>query len=388
MHTPKPFHAIQIIALTIFVAVSGRGDTLPIADAGKLLPDRVGTFRAIAAPSPVEDQLEDFNPTSAALRDYQSSKGERLSVTIFKTTSDSSAYARLNNTLTQTSGNSVQELKIADVGTLGYVAPNAVTFFKGSAYVVVAGSGLPEYAGALLNFSTELAETLDKGEGEIPALVKHLPDWESAMARSLYAVNLQTLKNRFPGQPVLDAVSFDGSAEAVTAYYAPANLVIVEFNTPQIATENNSRITARIQELRNQGQTVPSSYRRVGNYAVFVFDAPDEPTANRLIDQVKYQQVVQWLGENPYLYEDAQREFMETTLGVFVNVVKGSGLALVSCGLVGGLLGALLFIRRRAQQREVQAYSDAGGMLRLNLDEMTPQTDPARLLGREHQARP
>jgi len=33
-------------------------------------------------------------------------------------------------------------------------------------------------------------------------------------------------------------------------------------------------------------------------------------------------------------------------------------------------------------QQEVQdAYSDAGGMLRLNLDEVNSTTDPARLLG-------
>ena len=62
--------------------------------------------------------------------------------------------------------------------------------------------------------------------------------------------------------------------------------------------------------------------------------------------------------------------------------MKGSGLALVSCLALGGLFGGLLFIRRRAQQRTVEAFSDAGGMLRLNLDQMTPETDPAKLLGR------
>ena len=48
---------------------------------------------------------------------------------------------------------------------------------------------------------------------------------------------------------------------------------------------------------------------------------------------------------------------------------------------LGGVLGALLFNRRRTQQSTHEAYSDAGGMLRLNIDELTPQTDPARLLG-------
>jgi hypothetical protein len=118
----------------------------------------------------------------------------------------------------------------------------------------------------------------------------------------------------------------------------------------------------------------------VGNYSVFVFDAPSEQTAKALIDQVKYEQVVQWLGDNPYILKEAQRRYVETTLGVFLAVVKASGVAALACFAVGGFFGALLFSRRRAQQRTVEAFSDAGGMLRLNIDELTPQTDPTKLL--------
>ena len=70
---------------------------------------------------------------------------------------------------------------------------------------------------------------------------------------------------------------------------------------------------------------MPTAYRRVGNYAVFVFDAPGAEAANQLIDQVKYQQVVQWLGQNPFAYEQATREFTETTLGVLVSVSANLG---------------------------------------------------------------
>jgi hypothetical protein len=200
-------------------------------------------------------------------------------------------------------------------------------------------------------------------------------------------VSVDTLKKQFGEQSIFGVVSFGGGAEAVQAKYGDSTLVLIEFNTPQLATENDQRVTARILELRSTGLAAPSAYRRVGNYEVFVFDAPSEQAANQLIDQVKYQQVVQWLGPDPNLYEKyekAQREFLETTYGVFVAVVKGSGLALVSCFVIGGLFGTLLFIRRRAQQRAAEAYSDAGGMLRLNLDEITPQTDPSRLVGPGH----
>jgi hypothetical protein len=148
-----------------------------------------------------------------------------------------------------------------------------------------------------------------------------------------------------------------------------------------LAGDNDRSILSKIEELRTQGQPIPSAYRRVGNYSVFVFNAEDEQTAKALIDQVEYEQVVQWLGDNPYLLEQAQREYYQTTAGVLLAVVKASGLSLLLCLAAGGFIGALLFNRRRAQQRYAEAFSDAGGMLRLNIDEITPQTDPAKLVG-------
>ena len=86
---------------------------------------------------------------------------------------------------------------------------------------------------------------------------------------------------------------------------------------------------------------------------------------------MKYEQVVSWLGENPTILRQAQERYVNTMLGVLVAVIKASGYALVACLGVGGLIGALLFSYRRSQQKAVTAYSDAGGMLRLNLDELT-----------------
>jgi hypothetical protein len=132
-------------------------------------------------------------------------------------------------------------------------------------------------------------------------------------------------------QPVLEAFSFDGGAEAVIANYGQSQLLIVEFTTPQFSIENDQRIWTKIDELKKRGEPVPTAYRRVGNYSVFVFNAPDEKTANALIDQVKYEQVVQWLGDDPHLYQRLQRYFTQTSAGVFVAVLKSSGLSLLFC---------------------------------------------------------
>jgi hypothetical protein len=158
----------------------------------------------------------------------------------------------------------------------------------------------------------------------------------------------------------------------------------VEFNTPQLAAENDQLISTRIQQLWELGQPAPTAYRRVGNYLVFVFGTPDEQTAKQLIDQVKYEQVVQWLGENPNILKEAERRYVETTLGVFLTVIKTSGVAAVACLAVGGLFGALLFARRRAQQKAGEVFSDAGGMVRLNIDELTAETNPSRLISGQH----
>lgn len=384
---------LPLVFLSLLLCAAVSGQNFPTDPAAKLLPNQLGDFRAAGPVKSIERVLIDEGRaserngiTSWAKRSYVAPDGNRFSALLMTTGSDSGAYAVLSESrrMSESSGNE-GGTGDADVGTAGYSLwdgkYNNLTFFKGRVFAHVREEGKSTGTKGLTVFATTLAETLDRGEGDIPVLVKHLPNWKESRRLALYVVSVETLREQFGAQSVFSVIDFAGGAEAVSANYDNAKLVIVEFNTPQLATDNDGRIAARLQELRNQGQPVPTAYRRVGNYSVFVFEAPSQETANALIDQVKYEQMVQWLGENPYLYERALREFTQTTLGVFVNVVKGSGLALVSCLAVGGLFGGLLFIRRRAQQRDAEAYSDAGAMLRLNLDELTPEVDPARLLG-------
>lgn len=217
-------------------------------------------------------------------------------------------------------------------------------------------------------------------ENEIPVLIQHLPLPEEAHKTAVFLRSFSDLDKLELNQPVLSAVQSGGNADAALATYAPSKVLIIEFHTPQLAADNDRRIIARIQELWRLGQPAPTAYRRVGNYSVFVFDAPDEQTAKQLIDQVKYEQVVQWLGDNPNILKEAEKRYVNTTLGVLVAVLKASGYAALLCLGMGGLIGGLLFSYRRAQQKDVTAFSDAGGMLRLNLDEMTAETNPSRLL--------
>jgi len=227
---------------------------------------------------------------------------------------------------------------------------------------------------------SQSAKPPTSNEDDIPVLIKHLPPPEEAQKNAVYLDSFSDLEKLGLQHPVLSAVESGGDADAALATYAPSKVLIIEFHTPQLAADNDQRIITRIRELWRLGQPAPTAYRRVGNYSVFVFDAPDEQTAKHLIDQIKYEQTVQWLGDNPNILKEAERRYVNTTLGVLVAVLKASGYAALLCLGVGGLIGGLLFSYRRSQQKAATAYSDAGGMLRLNLDELSAETNASRLL--------
>lgn len=352
---------IILLGLLLAFVISALADT-----PSELLPGTIGKFRKTSVIA--------SEPLTSEVAEYVGNKGDKVTVEISRLRQDAQAYEALSKArLTKPNAEIVN-----NIGTAGFATDDQIAFFKGPHFVWIKNvKGSPA---SLNELAQSLSETLDKGEGDIPALVKHLPESEVTQKNAVF-VNSFTELRQYPfDHPVLSAVQAEGNADAVLGTYGQSKILIVEFNTPQLATENDQRVIARIQELWKLGQPAPTAYRRVGNYSVFVFDAPDEMMANYLINQVKYEQVVQWLGENPNIYKEAQKRYINTTLGVLVAVLKASGYALITCLGLGGLFGGLLFSYRRAQQRQEAAYSDAGGMLRLNLDELTPETDPARLL--------
>lgn len=344
-----------------------------------LFPSQVGGFRRLQAPTP-SDALNAVTSQGVAKALY-GGNGQQFIVEIVNFHQDTESYGLLSilASLAREKDSSVE--LTSDFGTASFRSDQQVSFFKGLEFVRI--THLTKSTKQVDDaFVRAFADTIDKGEAEIPALVKHLPSPEESQKIATFLTRFTNLQTLLPSQTVLTALETDGNADAAFVVTQTGKVLVVEYNTPQLAKENDDRVVAKIHELWKLGQPAPTAYRRVGNYSVFVFDAPDDATAKKLIDQVKYEQVVQWLGDNPYIYKEAEKRYVETTLGVFVAVVKASGMALVGCLGLGGIIGALLFTRRRAQQKTREAYSDAGGMLRLNLDDLsTPQTDPARLLG-------
>src|SRR6266436_6696590 len=256
-------------------------------------------------------------PTFGADTEYLSPDGEKLHVEIVEFESDSAAYAWFTGQLKR--WREVAQIGISPVDGVctasAMSSSQSLACFKGSAFVTVASEN-GKNSDRVKALTREFAETLDGGEGEVPVLVKHLPNFETAQHSAVFAVSRGPLLSSIVNQPILGVLTFEGGTEAVTANYGQSQLLIVEFTTPQFS---------------------------IGNDSVFVFNAPDEKSANALIDSVKYEQVIQWLGDDPYLEARVERYLAQTTAGVLIAVLKSSGLSLLICLGAGTFFGALLF---------------------------------------------
>ena len=206
------------------------------------------------------------------------------------------------------------------------------------------------------------SQEVSEADGK-PVLLKHLPDYERVNADASFVTDKEELKRIVGTEPIIELLEFSSGTEAVTALYPQGRLVIVEYTTPQLSAE----VDARVQQHIAGNQSQPA-YRRIGNYNAFVFGSPDPTEANALLDQVKYEKTVQWLGEDPFLLRKVERYLVSTSRDIVVStvlvIVGGLGTALVA-----GIAAGFIFFRIRDQRRASRtAFSDAGGLTRLNLD--------------------
>jgi hypothetical protein len=399
-------HALSLFLSCAFVALFSSSaiaaEENPLGKFSKILPEKVGNFSKSGVDKNTTKDLKfeesldasDFNVIARFHRIYKRVDGLLFSVVIYRASSEDSAYSLFSM------HKGVLDWSKCDVGTACSIAGAKMQFVRGSSMVYISlddprserkvGEKYPLPDGAIESIAKLIVDNLDAGEGDIPALVKHLPEWEKRQNKISYVLTHNALRYASSVKdssyinivrPIIDSAPFESESEAVVGFYErQGTMVVIEYGTPQMATDADQRITQKINELKSQNQPVPTAYKRVGNYSVFVFDAPDEATANNLINQVEYGKTVQWLSGDPYEYDRANRRYLMTAGNIIITVLKTSGLALLVCFVIGGGFGYFVFVRRRRQQAIQDAFTDAGGMMRLNLDEMTPQTDPSRLL--------
>lgn len=216
-------------------------------------------------------------------------------------------------------------------------------------------------------------------EDNVPVIIKHLPEWEKFKDKARVISTTEEFSKSVKGHAIAAEIPFVGGTEAVVADYEAGKLAIVEFTTPQMATDMDARIQAKLAEIGQLGQGLPH-YRREGNYAVFVFDPTDEAAAAALSEQVEYQKVVQWLGSNPYIQQQTERMTVKTTSEVVLGAIQLTGYILLFALLVGGGAGYLIFRTRNRQQLAANSYTEVDGMTTLNLDDFGSSKSTDRLL--------
>ena len=235
------------------------------------------------------------------------------------------------------------------------------TFLTSLAFVFLVGTAAAQ-APVPASRSQEVSE--DDG---LPVLVKHLPEWQNVRSSTVFVNNAVDLRRAVGDRAVLSQIDLTAGTEAVKADYPAGRLLIIEFTTPHASVDADSKILQHLAANPDAGTV----YRRIGNYNAFVFDTADPEAAVGLLDQVNYEKTVQWLGEDPYLLKKIERYFAATTRDILVStvlwIVGGLGLSAIL-----GVIAGLIFFRVREQRRaHWTAFSDAGGLTRLNLDELS-----------------
>src|SRR5947207_15722461 len=166
--------SLLAFALLLFTTVLGQN--FPADPAAKLLPDKLGDYKAANPPTWrrkefLENGTDRTQITSAANRNYVSKDGRRFSATIITAIADSGAYALFTEAKLKTEGPGNEYVtRNPGIGTSSFARwnglANNLSFFKGRVYASLHDEGEVRDPQSLANFAKTLAETLDKGAGE------------------------------------------------------------------------------------------------------------------------------------------------------------------------------------------------------------------------------
>src|ERR1051325_9094243 len=199
-------------------------------EASKLLPVDIGSFHRVGAVKvldresqvkpnkPIDDFPLEVSQIYHASTEDMSADGEKLSVVLTRFETDSAAYSRFTFTREAYRSKDAVIFPTPDIGTASILTKGGLFVFKGASVLSIS-STTPEKQIQTVVLGRLLAATLDSGEGEIPVLVKHLPNWESVQSQAIYLVKGQGLEIVIPNQPIVNEISFEGGTEAVTASY-------------------------------------------------------------------------------------------------------------------------------------------------------------------------
>jgi hypothetical protein len=341
----------------------------------ELLPDHLGQRWRAAGPArvldgqrlsslPAADALREYGLQRVISRDYADGHVES-SVQVFELSLIPGAYG----------------LFTFDRGRL---PSNSREFLQGRYIVRVSSRGAD--ADSDRQIFEAMKPGLVGGEGELPALPLHLPEGDKIAESEKYVIGPAALTRLKNFGDLKDAIGFNAGAEVTTADYRGGggimNLIIVEYYAPQSAGDGEARIRDHFNILSQTGPQAGKDrlvVKRVGNYVVAMTNIQDMSAAQNIIGQIKYQKKIYWAGRkftdiprdyrppDPLAVEDYTR-----TVKTMVRSFYWTGITILIALIMGGVTGYSLFQWKRYRRRKLGLdgmFSDAGGTIRLNLDD-------------------
>lgn len=323
----------------------------------------------------VADQSQlysEYRVLSASSRLYGSARVE-----LFQTANQFASYGLL----TYFAATRDPKAKTPAIGMGVAQLPDAIIFYKGNYFARVTDADQKRKASApiRLRLAQAISEALPPGNQSAPRppLFESLAPALDVAQNAGYAPALHA-ERYFLGPQAMgafvdrarDMFTFAGEAEAVMIECAAPQrekikLMIVEYHTPQFATDAMQQLDGYLESL-TESERARLSVRREGNYIVAGVSADNPDLAAQMVSSIQYPYSVKWLRNPLWPTNDPFRvrkaaDMLLSTFGI-LGAILGTVL------LFGTVFGATVFLRRRKSQRE--AFSDAGGMLRLDIDPM------------------
>ncbi|HYM00756.1 MAG TPA: DUF6599 family protein [Blastocatellia bacterium] len=394
--------AITVLVLCLVLCLSGTptwaqtADAVSVTTAGKsiseLLPDLLGGLRAAAPPvTASRDSLSQVaGERSDIYKEYRVlSAGSRLygqyRVSVFKTEDQSGAFGLYDFN----SNHPVKKDAPAEVGFGNGWSANGFFFWQGPYFVNVSGV-LGRLANGQVSGAKNLAAAISRviGTGDprtTPFLLENLPLENGAAPAVRYALGPKSLDSYV--QRGSDVFSFNGDAEAAVVQYpqpgstvdSAFQLVMVEYNTPQFAIDELEKARDAVAVLTPDEQS-KTIVKRIGNYIVEANGVTDRTAAERVMNSITYPYTVKML-RNPRS-RDPDPRFGQKTAQVLLSSIGIIVLMVGAALAVGIAFGSVVFFRRRRQLRDI--FSDAGGMLRLDIEPLGTGSDQTLITGASH----
>ncbi|MBP6821421.1 MAG: hypothetical protein KA368_07750 [Acidobacteria bacterium] len=336
-----------------------------------ILPDRLGdTFHSVGKTKtlpanqcsvlPDGDVYKEYWLESLTSGHYTDGKNA-IAIEIFQMQFDSGAYGLF----TFNRGNQTEKRQ---------------EFFTGRFFVSISSETIKSIS--LEPVVQSLKEHLTSSEGELSPLPSHLPEEGKIADSEKYLVGPAALAKIEDFSNLKDVVTFSGGTEAVIARYhngsGNLSLMIVEYHTPQLATDGYVQFQNWLGQLSEQERN-RRLLKRIGNYVVTTTGTQDLAAAEKLVSNIKYTQVVYWearkITDIPIAYRPPDPlavQEMSQTASIMIRTFYWIGVMLFGAIVLGVISGGAFFYWNRYRRRKLgldDVFSDAGGTVRLNLDE-------------------